>query len=82
MAHSCRRELCLDSGERLRLHENIKVLIESAGLEHAGPGVAARLGMVYHSANLVGYKPLLERFLSKKNANVSHSQPHRILVQP
>eukprot|EP00392_Amoebophrya_sp_AT5.2_P001969 g1974.t1 len=59
--------LCLASGERIKLHWRMRILFEVQDLAQASPATVSRLGMVYFTSSLLGWRPYVKTWIYGKN---------------
>eukprot|EP00494_Astrolonche_serrata_P024718 UN24978 len=57
--------LTLPNGERIRLQDHCKILVEVFDLQYASPATISRCGMVYVDNKDLGYKPYFEFWLKQ-----------------
>ncbi|GMI17677.1 hypothetical protein TrLO_g10552 [Triparma laevis f. longispina] len=62
--------LCLASGERIKLREQMKMLFECEGLGAASPATVSRLGVVYVPAQTIGMDAICETWVEEHMKNV------------
>jgi dynein heavy chain len=55
--------LTLPNGERIRLLDHVKMLIEVFDMQYASPATVSRCGMIWVDPKNVGYRPFFERWL-------------------
>jgi dynein heavy chain, axonemal len=58
--------LCLPNGERIKLKpDGMRLLFEVPDVKMASPATVSRCGMVYVPANQLGWRPLIQTWLSQ-----------------
>ena len=62
--------LTLINGDRINLPAHVRLMFEVEDLLVASPATVSRCGMVYFDASTVGWRPLVQAWLSKKMAAV------------
>lgn len=60
--------LTLPNGERIRLQDHVKLLVEVADLQHASPATVSRCGMVYVDPKNLGHQPFLGMDLANQGS--------------
>ncbi len=53
--------LCLSNGERIKLHQKMRVLFETHDLSNCSPATVSRCGMIYIGLNTLNPMQLIER---------------------
>jgi dynein heavy chain len=55
--------LCLANGQRIKLRSQMRMLFEVQDLAVASPATVSRCGMVYMTAEDIGWHPMLDTWL-------------------
>uniref|UniRef100_T1JML4 Dynein-1, subspecies f n=1 Tax=Strigamia maritima TaxID=126957 RepID=T1JML4_STRMM len=58
--------LTLANGERIRLQNHCKLLLEVGDLNYASPATTSRAGMVYVDPKYLGFRPFWQRWLNEQ----------------
>ncbi|CAD7967000.1 unnamed protein product, partial [Amoebophrya sp. A25] len=72
--------LCLASGERIKLHMRMRMLFEVQDLAQASPATVSRLGMVYLTASVLGWRPYVKTWLRTKLNPTRFTQRHKEVI--
>jgi dynein heavy chain, axonemal len=63
--------LCLANGQRIKLKQEMRMLFEVEDLEVASPATVSRCGMVYLTAEDLGWEAYVQRWI-KQNLTEEH----------
>ena len=69
------RLLTLPNGERIRLQNHCKILIEVYDLQYASPATISRCGMAYVDPKNLGFRPFFVRWLKMRGAKGGTAMP-------
>jgi dynein heavy chain len=61
--------LCLSNGQRIKLRPEMRMLFEVQDLAVASPATVSRCGMVYLTAEEMGWKPYVQSWIQRKFPN-------------
>eukprot|EP01022_Parablepharisma_sp_SALTPOND_P010207 TRINITY_DN1419_c0_g1_i1.p1 TRINITY_DN1419_c0_g1~~TRINITY_DN1419_c0_g1_i1.p1 ORF type:complete len:3283 (-),score=375.81 TRINITY_DN1419_c0_g1_i1:11360-21208(-) len=62
--------LCLANAERIKLTRNTKFIFETEDLAYASPATVSRCGMVYTSFENIGWKALIDPWITAVSKNI------------
>jgi len=63
--------LCLSNGQRIKLRPQMRMLFEVMDLAVASPATVSRCGMVYLTAEQLGWTPFVDSWLERKFPDTS-----------
>jgi len=66
------RLLTLPNGERIRLQNYCKLIMETFDLQYASPATISRCGMVYVDPKNIGYRPFFERWIKTRSFSTGY----------
>ena len=61
--------LCLSNGQRIKLRKEMNMLFEVQDLNEASPATVSRCGMVYLTAEEMGWKPYVQSWIKHQYSN-------------
>jgi dynein heavy chain, axonemal len=61
--------LCLSNGQRIKLRPEMRMLFEVQDLLVASPATVSRCGMVYLTAEEMGWRPYVKSWIARKYAD-------------